>query len=317
MASEIDNSAANSFRKCPYKYKEEYLTDGTGLQPKKNFSDDIDALGYGSRVHELQEERYRLLQGKPIVPYPESDPACEIEAQVMMAAYNAKYPVEEWDEIVDVERTFRAPLPEFCPKCYGNNTSPQALIGDGAMECNTPGCGHRFIAQGHIYTGKIDVVYRKDGELYIMDHKTQNRSSKSNLPEKWAARDQASLYLWVAEKIYGERPNRFLVNVMIRQSPKGQEPPTFPERMKIERTQDQINWALRDIWMVANDIEKYKGIFKDGVWPSHKEECCTMSGWKCDYYLPHTFGWSDEIKKEKYEPKKPYLNLDGIPIIQS
>lgn len=311
--AEIDNSAANSFRKCPYKYKEEYLTDGTGLQPKKNFSDDIDALGYGSRVHELQEERYRLLQGKPIVPYPEADPACEIEAQVMMAAYNAKYPVEEWDEIVDVERTFRAPLPEFCPECF----SMDAVLLDAEIrqwECSN--CHNIFIGNYHVYTGKIDVVYRKNGELYIMDHKTQNRSSKSNLPEKWSARDQASLYLWVAERIYGERPNRFLVNVMIRQSPKGQEPPTFPERMKLERTQDQINWALRDIWMVANDIEKYKGIFKDGVWPSHKEECCTMSGWKCDFYVPHTYGWSDEIKENKFEPKADYLHLAGVPILQ-
>lgn len=304
--AQIDNSAANSFRECPYKYKESYETETTGLE-KQPYGNDFSALDLGGRVHELLEEHYKALQGNPIAPYAEHhNPACEIEAQVIFAAYAAKYPVEDWDEIVDVERVFRAPLPEFCPECYSMEIDLE--------DTRCLKCGHIFKLRNHVYTGKIDVVYRKDGLLYIMDHKTQNRTAKSNLPQKWAARDQASLYLWVAEKIFGEKIDRFSVNVLIRPSPKMQEAPIFPDRQRLERTQDQINWALRDIVMIADDIDKYKRIFGEGVWPSHKENCYTWG--ECEFYLPHVFGWSDSIRKDRYQPKTPYLTLDGIPILQ-
>lgn len=304
--AQIDNSAANAFRECPYKFKEQYLSEGTGLE-KQPYGNDYSALDFGGRVHELMEERYKQMQGNPIVPYPEDErPALELEAQAMLAAYAAKYPVEEWDEIVDVERTFRFKLPEFCPEC----ASMEIDLAD--TRCLQ--CGHIFKLREHIYTGKLDVVFRLNGDLYIMDHKTQNRTSKSNQPQKWAARDQATLYLWVAEKIYGEKINRFLVNVLVRQSPKGQEPPIFPERIRLERTEDQTNWALRDICMIADDIDRHKKLFGDGVWPSHKENCYTWG--ECDFYLPHTYGWSDAIRKEKYMPKRPYLDLAGVPILQ-
>src|SRR6266849_3543179 len=115
--SEIDNSAANEFRTCPLLYYENREAEGTGLELKPKLGE-VTPLDLGSRLHELQEEYYQELKGTPIVPYPESPNApLELEAQMIMAAYKAKYPMENF-EIVDVERTFRVELPRFCKLCY-------------------------------------------------------------------------------------------------------------------------------------------------------------------------------------------------------
>jgi hypothetical protein len=310
---EIDNSAANEFRTCPLLHQETRLAEGTGLELQP-YGNDVTPLDLGSRVHELEEEYYRELQGNPREPYPESpNPALEMEAQVIMAGYKAKYPVEEF-EIVDVERTFKVQLPDLCPRCYRGYG---AVKMDAYPHVVCKECGHMFGPGRHIYTGKIDVTFRLPGRnlLDIMDHKTEKRRSNSNRPQKWAARDQASLYLWAAQHIYQEPIGNFYVNILKRPSEKFQEPPTFPDRQKLERTPQQIETAVRDIVFIADEIERYKRIFGDGVWPSNREEC-DNGFYQCDFYLPHTYGWSPEIRERKYQIKTPYLELAGVPIIQ-
>jgi hypothetical protein len=310
---ELDNSAANEFRTCPLKYFEGRLAEGTGLEPKSD-PKSVTPLGLGSRLHELLEEHYREMQGRPMPPYGSPDnELLETEAQMIMAAYKAHYPQEDF-EIVDVERSFRVQLPDICPECYSD-------IGVDKMDalprvvCTE--CGHMFMPGRHIYTGKIDVVFRnpENGMLNIMDHKSEKRQSNSNTPQKWAARDQASLYLWAAEKIYREPIERFTVNILKRPSEKFEKPPTFPERQKLERTPEQIAIAVRDLVVIADDIERYQRVFAKKQWPSNREEC--VSGfYTCEFYLPHTFGWSVDIQQQKFQPKTEYLHLGEVPILQ-
>jgi len=305
--SEIDNSAANEFRTCPYLYQETRLAEGTGLEPQP-YGNEVTPLDLGSREHELLEEYYKELRGTPREPYPESpNPALEVEAQIIIAAYKAKYPVEEF-EIVDVERTFKIQLPVLCYICKH--------LGKPHMEFFCEECGAKVNAP-HVYTGKIDVTFRLPGRnlLDIMDHKTEKRRSNSNRPQKWAARDQASLYLWAAQHIYKEPIGNFYVNILKRPSEKFQEPPIFPDRQKLERTLQQIETAVRDIVFIADEIDRYKRIFGKGVWPSNREEC-DNGYYQCDFYLPHTYGWSEDIREHKYQAKTPYLELAGVPIIQ-
>lgn len=277
---EIDNSGANEFRTCPLLYYETRLAEGSGLELKPKLGE-VAPMDLGSRVHELQEEYYNELRGTSIPPYlPSSNGALELEAQMIMAAYKAKYPIAQF-EIVDVERTFKVALPN----------------------------------SRHIYIGKIDVVFRENGQLNIMDHKTERRRSNSNHPKKWAARDQASLYLWAASKIYQEPIANFYVNVLKRPSDKLQEGPIFPERQRLERTPEQIEIAVRDLVFIADEIERYKSIFSNSLWPANREACSSGYG-ECDFYMPHTYGWSQEILEQKYQPKTPYLKLGDVPIIQ-
>jgi hypothetical protein len=210
--------------------------------------------------------------------YPSSsDEALEAEAQIMLAGYRTHYPVEDF-KVIDVENNFRVQLP----------------------------------GTHHFYLGKIDLTLEaKRGILDIMDHKTQELTSKSNTPEKWAARDQASLYLWAASQIYPEyKIGNFIVNILIRQSEKGLRSPMFPDRQRLERTEQQLETAVRNIIYVADQIEECRIKFKGKEWPSNKEMCVTWG--KCQFYQPHTYGWSEEIRKYKYQEKTPYL----FPIIK-
>src|ERR1700676_5518600 len=212
---ELDNSAANEFRTCPLLYFEGRLAEGTGLELKPRLGEVI-PLDLGSRLHELLEEYYQDLKGTPIPPYPASENAAlETEADMIMSAYKAKYPVEEF-EIVDVERTFKVALPDLCPRCY--TLMGPLTFGDGHIEMFCDNCQGSSVAPNrHVYTGKIDLTFRDDYKLSIIDHKSQKPTAASNHPKKWAARDQASLYLWAASKIYpNEEIGNFYVNILQR-----------------------------------------------------------------------------------------------------
>lgn len=303
----IDNSAAQDFRFCPWYYYERYIKEGTGLESISD-KETYGPLELGSRVHELLEEHYKGQLKYAASP----DEKLEEEAQWIMQAYRARYPQENF-EVLDVEKTFKVALPDYCPKCYNkDNLHYGAIIPAEEILCNE--CGTFFLPSRHVMTGKIDLFYRQNDELFIMDHKTEKRSSKSNLPQKWAARDQGTQYLWAAEKIYGQSINRFIVNILRRPSPAGREGPEFPDRQRIERTEIQIETALRDLVYVADRIEEMKATFGDKPWPAHRENCYTWG--PCEFYQVHLYGWSDAIRKHKFQNRKPYLDLGGVPIIQ-
>jgi len=275
----IDNSKANAFRRCPYFYFEKYVKN---IEPKPYPGEDYTALQFGSRMHELLEE-----YAKGVLIYPESPiAALEVEAQVMMAAYKAQYPAEEWD-IEDVERTLLVQLP----------------------------------SSEHVYAFKIDLVVRSHAtrKLSIIDHKTQERSSKSNLPQKWASRDQGTLYIWGASVYYKEKIENFIVNILVRQSPAGQKPPSFPERQKLERTEKQIELALRDITYIADQIDDcFNRYGYEEPWPANREECYTWG--QCDYYALHTYGDTDEtaeIREHKYQKREEYLQIEGLEVVKA
>jgi hypothetical protein len=298
----IDNSLANSFRTCPTLAYNSHFREGTGLELIPFDKGEVKPMDLGTRCHELMEEHYKKVE--LYLPSPNED--LENEAQVIMAGYRKRYPFEEF-EILDVERTIKVALPPICLSCYQQGQD----IGGICI------CDYKSKTEHHIYTGKMDlVVNMPDGKLGIIDHKFEQRTAKSNLPQKWAARDQATLYVWAASKIYNRKPEdiNFIVNVCRRPSPKGQVCPEFPDRQKLERTQAQVNKAVRDISIVACQIEQYQRCFKEGEWPDNREECWTWGS--CPFYLPCLYGWSKSIRDEKYETKKPYLKLGGIDIIQ-
>lgn len=306
----LDNSAANTFRQCPWLYYETYQRDGTGLEAVYK-DEKVRPMDLGTRVHELLEEYYRELKGDPREPYtPSENEDLEEEAQVIISAYKAQYPIELF-EIVDVERNFEVVLPDYCPECYSVDVCVNA-VNNTLMFCESCDCD--FKRGRHSYTGKIDVMYRQDGLLYIMDHKTEKRGSKSNDPQKWAAKDQGTQYLWAAEKIYNEPIERFIVNILTRPSDAGVKPPSFPERQRIERTEIQLETALRDLVVTADLIEKYMRVFGEKPWPAHRDNCKTWG--LCEFYIPHLYGWSDTLKKYRFQPKTPYLSTEGLVVIQ-
>jgi hypothetical protein len=313
---QIDNSMAASFRECPWKYYEQYVRNGKGVQLAAEPGEAYSSLEFGARMHELLEEYYR---GYPLPAYmPHANEKLEAEAEVMIAAYRVRYPGEDLNlDIVSVEQTFNIQLPNLCSQCYSLDHVVNAQhpgVPEGLL-CEK--CREYFLPDRHSLVGKMDLVTRTEGKIDITDHKTEKRGAKSNLPQKWGAKDQASLYLWALKKLYpNEEIGNFYVNVLTRQSEKGLIGPSFPpERQKLERNERAIEIAIRDIVVVADEIERYMRIFGDDEWPANRELCY---GWGyCPYYQLHRYGEDvSEILKYKYTEREEYLHLGGVPIIQ-
>lgn len=229
-------------------------------------------FGFGTRVHELLEHR---LLGTAAPP---AESEFEAECQTMLAAYEAHYPVEPF-EVIASERYVEVPLP---------NSS-------------------------HIYIAKIDGIVRAHdtGMLNILEHKTEKRGGKQNLPEAWAARPQVALYLWAAEQIYGEKVDQIILDVLTRQSPAGREPASF-SRQHLQRSSEQITDALANITWAADQIERMTEEFKDRPpaqpWPFDGEQCAS-GFFKCDYYKLHVFGRSEELLEAEFAEAEEYLAL--------
>jgi hypothetical protein len=277
---EIDNSAANCWRDCPLKYYESYVrkhksdSKTKGIQSIANpTTDTYSPLSFGTRWHELMEERNKkkeLYEASPIEKL-------EQEAQRCLQGYEKHWGPEEDIKVIDVERLCRVPLPD----------SP------------------------HTYIFKADLLFeRPDGTLKLRDYKSQKRGSSSNDPKKWAADDQGTLYLWGVREYYKKQVAGMEIDICVRPSPAGLLPPTFPDRYELERTNDQIAIAVRDIIYVADQIEAMHKKYGDDLWPANRKNCFGGSQFgQCEFYLPHTYGWSDEILEQRFEPKSDYLGL--------
>lgn len=310
----IDNSRAKAFFTCPAFYQERYLYN---IEPAER----SEALSFGTRMHQLLEERHRRMMGEQPEPFPPLDSeALEAEAQAMFAGYEAHYPEEPF-EVVGVEQFFEVGLPMTvtgvpaicldCSNSCGWGASFDARYPVDVVVC--PECGaptKRWFH--HTYIGEFDAIVRMrdSGGLALLETKTERRGNKANLPEAWAARSQASLYLWAAEQLYGEPFERVILNVLTRQSPAGREPASFRRDTNIQRSEQEKLDAVNNIIWVADQIEALgRGRGTDGLWPQNRNACVNeITGWRCPYYKLHIHG-RDEITLRNFVPAEEYLAL--------
>lgn len=265
---------------CPLLWFEQYhRLNPDGSRGRQRIHLTPNGADFGTREHELLAKRNNCLRGQHtqcVISEPKW-PELEAEAQAMLEAYKAAYPAEEF-EILDVERT-----------------------------------GEVALGADHTYLFKIDLWARlPDGRHFIRDYKTEKRGSKANTPEAWAAKTQASLYLWAAEKFYGVRPDFLEVDILTRQSPKGEKPVCF-RRYKAERTDAQRVNAAASLLIWADQIEDAIRWFGDAphAWANFRNpnQCINeTTGWQCDFYPPHIIGESPAHDK-LYQIAERYLDL--------
>lgn len=292
----IDNSRAKKFNYCPAAFQERYEFD---LEPIRKTS-----TAFGTRMHQLLQGRHEVMMGKVATAFPPcADSAFEDEAQTMFALYEAAYPEEPF-EIVDVEKFFEVPLStKPCGVCSHGKWKQGEI---DCLECD--GTGTRII---HTYIGEFDGIVRdkESGRLHLLEHKTERRGSKDNLPDVWASKSQVGLYLWAAEQIYGEKFGSIILNILTRQSPAGREQACF-RRDNLQRTTAQQNEAVKNLVYVADRIGEVKLSYGTERWPTNRENCVSGFGWHCDYYEVHIGDTRPEdLIQIKFQKAEEYLAL--------
>lgn len=249
----LSNSAMEAFWTCPEKYRLRYQL---GLDR----STTPDYFQYGQRFHSILQAHYTSLTGAGlgvIPPAPYLSAELENEAQAMYQAYKAYYPVEDF--------------------------TPVTMESDFEVE-----------ADGYRYIGRVDMIVREktSGKLAIFETKTENRSSKRNLPQAWMARHQASLYLWAVNRMYNEPIDSIILNVCTRGSAGKQIGPTF-RRDYLHRTPEQIAEALKSFKYVS-DVIGDLSMF-DKSFPQNTQNCVNDKGFGCEYFAKCHMGSEDGL----------------------
>jgi hypothetical protein len=304
----IDNSRAKAFFNCPAYFYERYVQD-IEASSRDNFA-------FGTRWHQLLEERYRRQKGEDFTAPPCDNEEVENEARTMLARYEAHYPEEPFD-VVAVEQYFEIGLPEIGDPVHLECDCGWGVTYDGKYPVDVlhcPECGAAVKRwYRHTYCGEMDAIVRDKatGLLQLFETKSEKRGSKANLPDAWAARSQVGLYLWAAEEIYKEPFKNILLNVCTRQSPKGQEPASF-RRDDLQRSEKEKADAVSNIIYIADQIKKLEQTHgRDQLWPQNRNVCVNeMTGWKCDYHLLHVVGRGErdeQLIQIKYKPATEYL----------
>lgn len=265
---------------CPYAFYERYEQN---LEPHRR--DGKSPYAFGTRCHELLQQRHERLRNTPVTPFPPmlDFPELEAEAQETFALYEAHWGVEPF-EVVAEEEFFEVPLVEATHTYIGEF--------DGIVRATRP-CE---------YLSDADV-----GKLFLLETKTERRNSKSNTSLAWQQKSQVGLYIWAAEQVYKEPFAGIILNIITRQSPAGREPASFRREM-LSRTEAQKQEAVENIIWVADQIEAMRS---SGNWVADRNRCVNeMTNWRCDYLSLHEHGRrADDLVHILYEPASEYLAL--------
>lgn len=302
----IDVSRIKAFRTCPLKYKERYGANIVKIPSGAN-----DALTFGTRWHQLQENQARVLMGLEKQPYEAcGNKELENELATSWAGYEAHYPTEPF-EFVEAEKTFEVALEsggdERCDCDVWVPDEKDALFLKKVYNIKCPKCKGSGFQPKHFMIGKIDgIIKYPEGDYAIFETKTEKRGGKDNCPEAWAARLQVGVYIWAAKQLWPEREFRdILLNVVTRQSPAGREPATF-RRDNLVRTPSQIESALADVVYWADRMQELEEAnLPWELWPRNTEQC-VVNKWPCEYYKLHTFG-RDPGTLSEFQPAEDYL----------
>jgi PD-(D/E)XK nuclease superfamily len=315
----IDVSRMKQFRFCPLAYFERYVTN---IEPVAR---DKSPLAFGTAFHAKHENMVRVQLGQPALAEPELDESLTPELATTWAAYEAHYP-QNVDAVygefkwLAAEHEFCVPVPEefashircdcgqWVPEDIAKGQLHSAPRLREVFDINCPKCHGGGFQPRHWIIGKRDAVIEHRYGKSIYELKTQSRSSKDNVPQAWAARTQASVYLWASAQDYGEEFHDLLLDVVVRQSPAGREPAMFPERQHVSRSREQLAQALRDLVYWADAIETLEAEGLDWEhWPRNSDNCYKF--WPCDYASLHVIGRDDETIRTKFQPAAEYLGL--------
>lgn len=240
----LDNSALELLQTCPRAYQHNRL-DSRIITGERH------ALNFGTAMHKALEWRYKNCKNNSPTesdtntmvsimetmfaehPMPDEDDHRNLNFGIeLLQRYNTKYHLEPFNILVDkedkpmVELAFALPLFEAKVDEY--------LYPDGRIQ--------KDFKIPVYFTGRIDLPISWDGQLFIMDHKTDSMFfGPSSFINEQKASNQYRGYCWAFEQLTGKTIDGFVVNGIRTKNP----PKTKPKYCTIDQWWDES--FVRDI----------------------------------------------------------------------
>lgn len=286
----LDNSSLETFTTCPR--AAQYLV----CQKRKSSADKV-ALRFGGIIHSALEVRYR--SATPMLAQTDAVQDCMLaKAQVeyekwlstspsildddfrtfscaaeLIRLYGQQYPFESFDlvKLSDgrpfVEVPFALPLGEI-------EVNARMLVRD---ESGSVAERHVAIIK-LVWTGRIDLAYRLDKRLYVLDHKTTSILGPSYFTT-FEDSHQLIGYTWAAKQLLDQTPHGFVVNaIAVRRPTKTGKAFEFLRQAIAVSEWQLTEWQHDTISIVAKFVQGCQ----EGYLPKHRAWCVGKFG-PCPY----------------------------------
>jgi len=256
----IDNSTFEYAVTCPRSFEFYALK-------KRESNVERAALEFGSKIHEILEARYRL--GTTLTPTveaamsakchevfatytpPEDDYRTITLATQFITEYNRSYPVEGFEVVNLSNGTPAIELPFAVP------------IGELAIDSTIPvrdaGGNVSFQQVGTvtvIWKGRMDMLTRRDGNIYPLDHKTTSMMGPSYFKD-FELSHQVSGYSWAVWKLLGIMPTGFIINGLGIRKPTKTGKGFENQRYTVNITADRIHSFVDDTLQILSTLIHY------------------------------------------------------------
>lgn len=303
----IDNSSLEAFNTCP-RSAEYRLVENRVSHPSS-------ALVFGSAIHAGLEAWYKLVQYDE---QPDFESAMRMAFDVASQVYNKEMQActasgfgDDWrnlDRVIDtlhryfshyqfddvevydshIEQAFSAPLAIIT----FNKSVPGYYVKDMEQAESV------FVNKIHVYwTGRIDLIVKDQGGLWVMDHKTTSMLGPT-FWDNFVLSSQMIGYCWAAEKVVVREPIKgVIVNAIAGRKPTRTGVGTEFHRRHFYYSEDQIlAWKKNTIALVGN----FLSALKSGFFPMSTTWCIGKYG-KCRYH---------DVCSLPEKDKLPYLYSD-------
>jgi len=226
----IDNSSMNSYFQCPRMGAYSYSLKRKPASPSP-------ALIFGGAIHEALEVRYRTHHDKKMID--------EAVTDDMIAAFSDYYDEHATELDVSEYRNLSygiSTILEYCTKNRYEQPNTHYLNGEPCVEIpfalpvgqfdindtiwvTDPDLNNGDPTTRHVgtitiwLTGKIDMIVRKHGGLWLLDHKTSSMGG-AGFTEEFQTSTQFKGYAWAAEQLLGQHVLGVIINALICRKPK-------------------------------------------------------------------------------------------------
>jgi hypothetical protein len=305
----IDNSRLEQFTTCPRQAQYAVIDRMTSSATKQ-------ALSFGEAMHLALELRYKLIGHGPVTadltsrqdwlleeyfkvkPCPLEDHRNLGYGTQMMRDYNKFYPREDF--------TLLEPMSLPIDPNLSSLTRP---AGSGPYVVEQPFSVYLGEVNGVkvVWTGRMDLPLEKDGNLYVMDHKTSSMGGDYFFQEFFNS-SQLLGYCYATQKVLKRPVKGAIINAMFTRKITATGQGIGFQRAVIPFDQDRITeWQFNTLSVVGNFLQ----MVKDGFLPMHTKWCVHKYG-RCQYWDVCTL--SAEARDMMLNKTNAYIPDDWSPL---